>query len=53
MFEIGQQVRVLEPFNIEFPETYTILDIVFPTEGIRVNVIDGGHRFDDIYLEAV
>lgn len=53
MFEIGQQVRVLEPFNAYFTETYTIQDIFTTSGGQPVNVIEGGHWFDDIYLEAV
>jgi hypothetical protein len=53
MFEIGQQVKVLPPFDNYFTETYTIQDIFVPTGGQPVNVIDGGHWFDNIYLEAV
>ena len=53
MFEIGQQVKVLPPFDNYFTEIYTIQDIFLNSDGITVNVIDGGHWFDNIYLEAV
>jgi hypothetical protein len=51
MFEIGQQVRVLEPFTTAFPDVYIIEDI-FTYEDGTAYLINGEHTFDAMYLEA-
>jgi hypothetical protein len=54
MLEVGQQVRVLAPFDESFPDVYTIIDIVITEENSTVyflNDIDGA--FDSIFLEVV
>ena len=52
MLEIGQQVRVLEPFTAAFPGVYSIQDIYIYENGTAY-LIDGEHTFDIMYLEVV
>lgn len=49
MFQVGDTVRVLSPFTIAFPETYTI-DAIHEN---GVCVICGDRDFDPIFLEKV
>ena len=52
MLEIGQQVRVLEPFTSGFPDVYTVEEL-YIHEGQTSYLITGGHMFDLTYLEVV
>ena len=47
---IGDNVRILEPFNISFPETYVIVNID-DNNVVFLENIEGG--FDGKYLEKV
>ena len=53
MLEIGQQVRVLEPFARDFPDVYTIEDIIVNDNGTIVYILGEGLGFDIFYLETV
>lgn len=54
MLEVGQQVRVLEPFNESFTDVYTIKEVGIAedqTTHYFIGDIEGA--FDAIYLEVV
>ena len=59
ILQVGQQVRVLEPFTRDFPDTYTIKEVIVNTDGqsvyilsdINGNDVNGG--FAVSYLEVV
>ena len=52
MLQVGQQVRVLEPFTRDFPDIYTITEVIINPDGQVVYIIkDAG--FDSAYLEVV
>lgn len=53
MLQIGQQVRVLEPFAIDFPDVYTIQDIVTSEDGSVAYMLGEGLGFDISFLEIV
>jgi len=53
MLEVGQQVRVLEPFTRDFPNVYTIEDIIFGDDDSTTYIIGEGLGFDIFYLETV
>lgn len=51
-YPIGDRVRVLAPFDVGFPGTYTVVEIVIHEDGSVAYILDqdaGG--FDAIYLE--
>lgn len=49
-WHLGQTVRVLEPFTVAYPGTYTLIGID-PTDPALT--IEGGASFAPMYLEAV
>ena len=52
MLQVGQQVRVLEPFTRDFPDIYTITEVIInPDEQVVYIIKDAG--FDAAYLEVV
>ena len=59
MLQVGQQVRILEPFTRDFPEIYAIAEVIVNEDGqvayiiqdANENIIAGG--FDAVYLEVV
>lgn len=54
MFQIGDVVRVLEPFAESFPDTYEIVEIIVHPDGQVANmlIINGEPSgFADIYIE--
>lgn len=54
MFNIGDLVRVKEPFLESFPEIYTIIEIISNEDTTVVYILNknaGG--FDAIFLESV
>lgn len=53
MLEIGQQVRILEPFAVDFPGIYTIEDIVVHDDGQVVYLFGDIGGFDIKFLEVV
>ena len=53
MLEIGQQVRVLEPFTVDFPGVYTIEDIIVNEDGQVVYLFSDDVGFDTTFLEVV
>lgn len=53
MLQIGQTVRVLEPFTQNFPNTYTIQDIVINPDGEVVYIFEDIGGFDGQFLEVV
>jgi uncharacterized protein YodC (DUF2158 family) len=56
MFKTGDTVRVLEPFDEGFPQTYSVRDVITHDDGqVAVIIDDGtedGSAFDPKYLEA-
>lgn len=55
MLQVGQQVRVLEPFARDFPDVYTIVEVIVNSDGQVVYIIDDDTNdgFDMLYLEVV
>jgi hypothetical protein len=53
MLEIGQQVKVLEPFNHTFSGIYTIIEVVTHDDGQIVHILEEAGGFDSKYLEVV
>jgi hypothetical protein len=53
MLEVGQQVRVLEPFTYSFPDVYEITEIVEHSDGQVVYILGEHGGFDAIFLEVV
>lgn len=53
MLEVGQQVRVLEPFAYSFPDVYEITEIVINPDGQVVYILGEQGGFDTIFLEVV
>jgi hypothetical protein len=54
MLEVGQEVRVLEPFDNDFPDVYAVREIVLQEDGNVVYLIgDIEGAFDIVFLEAV
>jgi hypothetical protein len=54
MHEVGTQVKVMAPFAHDFPNTYTIMEIVVHEDGQIVYILsDDAGGFDPKYLEAV
>lgn len=54
MLEVGQQVRVLEPFTRDFPDVYTITQVEVTPDNVTIYFIgDIEGAFDAIYLEVV
>lgn len=54
MLEVGQQVRVLEPFDSCFPDMYTIREVTTTDDNITVYFIgDIEGAFDAAFLEIV
>lgn len=54
MLEVGQQVRVLAPFNQTFSEVYTIREVFVQENGNVVYFIgDIEGAFDIMFLEAI
>ncbi len=53
MLSIGQQVRILEPFTRDFPDVYTIEDIVIHEDGQVVYLFSDIGGFDIKFLEVV
>ncbi len=59
MLQVGQQVRVLEPFTRDFPDIYTITEVIINTDEQVVYIIRDGNEtnidagFDAAYLEVV
>lgn len=54
MLEVGQQVRVLEPFAVDFPDVYSIREVLAQEGGgivYFIGDIEGG--FDIKFLEVV
>ena len=54
MLEVGQQVKVLEPFDTSFPEVYAIREVLTQEDGNVVYFIgDVEGAFDIKFLEVV
>jgi hypothetical protein len=53
MLEVGQQVRVLEPFTYSFQDVYEITEIVINPDGQVVYILGEHGGFDAIFLEVV
>jgi hypothetical protein len=54
MLEVGQQVKVLEPFDASFPEVYTIREVLSQEDGSVVYFIsDIEGAFDIKFLEVI
>lgn len=53
MITIGSKVRIKEPFNVDFPNEYTIEDIIYFDDGQKVYIIENEASFDELYLESV
>lgn len=54
MLEVGQEVRVAEPFDESFPEVYTIREVLSQEDGSTVYFIgDIEGAFDIKFLEVV
>lgn len=53
MLQIGQQVRVLEPFTRDFPDVYDITDIHTHDDGQVVYILGDAGGFDLRYLETI
>jgi hypothetical protein len=54
MLEVGQQVRVLEPFARDFPDVYTVREVLTQEDGNVVYFIgDIEGAFDIVFLEVV
>ena len=53
MFEVGQKVRVLPPFEESFPETYEITEVHQHEDGQVAYILGEAGAFDPLYLEAV
>lgn len=53
MFQVGQLVRVLEPFADSFPGAHEITAITVHEDGQIACELNGDGAFDPKYLEAV
>ena len=54
MLEVGQEVRVLAPFDESFPEVYAIREVLTQEDSSVVYFIgDIEGAFDIVFLEAV
>lgn len=54
MLEVGQQVRVLAPFDESFPDVYTIREVAITDDNVTVYFIgDIEGAFDVAFLEIV
>lgn len=53
MLQIGQTVRVLEPFTYSFPEVYEITEVVENPDGQIAYVLGEHGGFAEIFLEVV
>jgi hypothetical protein len=54
MLEVGQEVRVLAPFDESFPEVYAVREVLTQEDGNVVYFIgDIEGAFDIVFLEAV
>lgn len=53
MLEVGQQVRVLEPFTYSFQDVYEITEIVVNPDGQVAYILGEQGGFADIFLEVV
>lgn len=53
MIGINSTVRVLAPFDIEFPDTYTVVAHNDAANGWTVNLDGVLNDFDETYLEEV
>lgn len=54
MFNVGDKVRVLQPFAVAFPEVYTVAAVDTETEGGPVFFLEGvDSAFSALYLEVV
>ena len=52
MFEVGQIVKVLEPFSSSFPETYEITEVISYPDGQVAYILGELGGFSEQYLEA-
>lgn len=52
MFNVGDTVRVLPPFDSGCPQTYPIEQIVINEDGSVVYLLTGAGSFSADYLEA-
>lgn len=54
MLEVGQQVRVLAPFDETFPEVYVVREVLIQDDGNPIYFIgDIEGAFDIVFLEVV
>jgi hypothetical protein len=53
MLQLGQLVRVLEPFARDFPDTYEITEVVTHDDGQIVYILGEVGGFDIKFLEVV
>ena len=54
MFNVGDKVRVLPPFEVAFPDVYTVAAVDAESEGGPVFFLEGvDSAFDTRYLEVV
>jgi len=53
MFEVGQTVKVLEPFSESFTETYEITEVLTYPDGQIAYILGELGAFDAKYLETV
>jgi len=53
MFITGQFVRVLEPFERDFPSVYEITEVVTHDDGQVVYILGDAGGFDEKFLQEV
>jgi hypothetical protein len=52
MYQVGDTVRVLPPFDEAFPGQRVVTEIVHNPDGTGVYILGEAGGFDAIYLEA-
>jgi hypothetical protein len=53
MFQVGQLVRVLEPFADSFPGEYEVTEVITHPDGQVAFILDEAGAFAAQYLEGV
>ena len=53
MYNVGDTVKVLAPFNKAFPDFYTVTEVVYnPGDNSTVYILGDAGGFDAMYLET-
>jgi hypothetical protein len=50
---VGDRVRIKQPFNVAYPNVYTIIAVAVAPDTYTLDTQDGGGDFYIDYLEAV